>query len=187
MSSYPTSIGSTSNNFRCGEQGLWSTAYLPSGTDLSTLEIKLFATARSCKYKGKVLDGLDTNILTPGRVPSDIASDITSVSFRAETCAPWGDLDSLALSHRDIVPFKEGQAKEIMASSYASWDFVQTRISICPLWQESFSYKQHPVCIPAHSSFGIVVNFSEEAGKLTQPHRIRCFLHMAYRTAITIR
>jgi hypothetical protein len=173
---------------RCGEQGMWSTVYIPSGAELAGKNLFLFIDqAGALSSNGKMLDLTDTNLKVASRIPGGMSATVTRVSFRIEVCEPWGDLDQIALALRDIEPFSPGQSEQIAASSVASWDFLQTRIEICPLWAGDFSYTQHPISIPKDTNFRIAITFSLDAPTLKEPHRIRCFLHGAYRNTIEIR
>ena len=124
------------NLFRFGEQSIWSTAFLNSGTVAST-STRIFATANGQVGQGfaVALSIAETNLKEGGKTPAGVAYDVFGVA--SEIVAASAATDSASPLTTLSVPANTNalvtDSLNIQHNAVLSWDFTQTIIDICPV------------------------------------------------------
>ena len=181
------------NIFRFGEQAIWSTQLLASGSVLDNSTERLFSTAIGGTGGGftNPLSISETNIKEGGRVPSGSAYDVFGIACQilaSDNTADTGDFDtniaSAALT-QDLL--------RINQNGCLAWDFLQTQVNICPVMMAGagggafgsvstgnaadighlnngagniWMYRKHPVALPGSATFNVLLQFGSRTGAI---------------------
>ena len=148
----------------------WSTVFIPANVPLGKVNrnnLRLFAQkVGATEPLGHLLSLADTNMRDAERL--DIEMSVKSVVWRILPAVPAGDMEALAQVHHD---FDDPQdAATIQNHGVLSWDFVQTRIQIGPLWLDRV---EQNIRLPAHATFAVSLEFAEHSPPLRREHALR--------------
>ena len=187
----PVPFEQPKNLFRFGEQSLWSTQLLASGTVLDNSTQRLFSTALGGTGGGftNPLSVTETNIKEGGRIPSGAAYDVFGIACQvmvSDNTADTGDFDTPIDSTALI-----GDLLRVIQGGVLAWDFLQTQIYICPVMMagagggafgavatgnavnsghmnngngQIWMYRKHPTALPGASTFNVLLQFGSRVG-----------------------
>jgi hypothetical protein len=155
---------------------LWSSLYLPAGTELADSKHRLFDVAEGRPdQNGRVLSGTDTNLREAGRVPSGVGYQCERVNWLVREAFPDSALETLAQA------FGRSMVDLIKEHGILHWDFTQTHIPISPLWADGV---EQLVAIPGNTTWYMILRFGPGAPKLDHAHVVRVLLSGKFRTQI---
>lgn len=181
------------NIFRFGEQTIFSTQLLASGTNLDNSSERLFAAGIGSTGGGYTnpLTIQETNLKEGGRVPSGAAYDVFGIACQvmaSDNTADTGDFD-LPIDSAALI----GDLLRIIQGGVLTWDFLQTQVDVCPVIMagagggafgavatgnavnsghmnngngQIWMYRKHPVALPGSTSFAMLLRFGSRVGAI---------------------
>ena len=152
---------------QAGESTFWSSYFFKAGTQLAGLSLRLFTVQLGQPgqgFEGRM--GLqDTNLHDGGRLPCGF--NVHRVQWLVREQVPSSDIEQLSQA------FSRSSRDLMMEHGVLSWDFVQTRIRVGPLWLQQV---EQSISIPERNSFAVLLEFGPGAPALEMDHVVRVCL-----------
>jgi hypothetical protein len=211
----PVPFRQPTNLFRYGEQSLWSTQLLASGTAVASSTFRLFATPLGQQGQGfaAALTIAETSLKTGGMIPAGVAFDTFGISCHF---SHGGTGTTPTLNVPADTDAQIGNILNIQNNAVLTWDFTQTQVDIAPVSLvgagggvfgsvsqnaagasvghmnngagQVWMYRKHAVSLPGQSVFSLLLRFGARAAAMNANNgvAVRTSLLGFYKNAIEI-